>query len=237
MDHELLTLELLATRLGRDRREVERLVQRGTIPGRKINGVWMFHPIEVTQWLEQELRGYTAPQLEQVEDAQNSQELNPTAPLVSLLKPELVEVPLQARTKRSVLESLIEVAGRSWQVWQPAALLQAVQEREEVFSTGFENGVAIPHPRSPLPDAMGESLVAFGRTFSGIPFGAPRRMLTDIFFLVLCRDTRTHLQILARLGRMLQVPDFLPALREAPDSRSTYELLEKTEQQVATEVR
>ena len=61
-------------------------------------------------------------------------------------------------------------------------MLKAVLEREEIFSTGFENGVAIPHPRNPLPDVLGQSIIAFGRTLSGIPFGAPRRQLSDFFF-------------------------------------------------------
>ena len=136
-----------------------------------------------------------------------------------------MQVPLEARTRRSVLETLLEVAGRTWQVWEPALLLAAILEREEVLSTGFENGVAIPHPRNPLPQALGASIVAFGRTFSGIPFGAPHRSLTDIFFLVLCRDSRTHLAVLARLGRLVQVPSFLDALRAAPDSATTYETI------------
>ena len=46
--------------------------------------------------------------------------------------------------------------------------------------------------------------------------------LTDLFFLVLCRDSRTHLQVLARLGRLLQTPGFLQRLRDAPDSEAAY---------------
>lgn len=225
MEHRSLTLDELAAELGRDRRELEKAVQRGRIPGRKLGGHWHFDPAEITQWLEQEIRGYTDEQLQIVEGAQHSEEVQADLPVASLLKPECVEVPLEARTKRSVIEGLLEVAGRSWQIWEPAALLQAILAREDVLSTGFENGVAIPHPRTPLASAQGESLVAFGRTLSGIPFGAPRRSLSDLFFLVLCRDSRTHLLVLARLGRMLQLPDFIDELRAAPDSKSTYEFL------------
>ena len=230
MDLHVWDFEQLVRRLGRDRREVERLVQRGTIPGRKVGGQWQFYPVEVTHWLEQELRGYNPVELAQVEGAQQSREIDPQSPVLSLLKPELIAVPLEARTKRSVLESLIEVAGRTWQVWAPAELLEAVQEREAVYSTAFDNGVAIPHPRTPHPDALGESLVSYGRTFSGIPFGGPKRTLTDIFFMVLCRDTRTHLQVLARLGRMLQQPGFVEALREAPDAAATYDVIRSAEE-------
>src|SRR5205814_386565 len=145
--------------------------------------------------------------------------------VANLLRPETVEVPLAARTKRSVLEALIEIAGRTWQVWEPALLLQAMLDREEVFSTGFDNGVAIPHPRNPLPQALGESVIAYGRAPSGIPFGAPKRMLTDIFFLVLCREAKLHLLVLARLGRLLQLPGFLDELRNTADNATSYQVI------------
>ncbi|HLQ45847.1 MAG TPA: PTS sugar transporter subunit IIA, partial [Planctomycetaceae bacterium] len=79
-----------------------------------------------------------------------------------------------------------------------------------------------PHTRNPLPEALGESLIAFGRTLSGIPFGAPKRQLSDLFFLVLCRDSRTHLHVLARLGRIIQLPGFVDELRSAEESGTAY---------------
>jgi nitrogen PTS system EIIA component len=222
MSHEPFSLDELARQLGRDRREIEKLVHRGRIPGRKVAGEWLFHPQEITHWLETEMREYTDRELAVLEESQRSAEVDAGVPVSSLLRPETVEVPLEARTKRSVLESLVEVAGRTWQIWEPAVILEAVRQREEVLSTGFENGVAIPHIRNPMPDVLGESIVAFGRTLSGIPFGAPQRTLTDLFFLVLCRDSRTHLHVLARLGRIIQSPEFLAALREAPDAPTAY---------------
>lgn len=232
MDHQMINLDQLAIRLGRDRREVERLVQRGNLPGHRINGQWQFHPTEITQWLEREIRGYDEEQLAQVEEAQKSSELDPASPVSSLLKPELVQVPLEARTRRSVIEALLEVAGRTWQVWEPATVLKAIQDREEACSTGFENGVAIPHLRVPLQECLGESVIAFGRTMSGIPFGAPKGKLTDLFFLVLCRDSRTHLQVLARLGRMMQFPEFCDAMRTCDDSQTAYEMIVSFDQKV-----
>lgn len=231
MAHEWYSIEELARQLGRDRREIERLASRGRIPAHKRGEDWQFHAAEITHWLEQEMREYSDSQLAALEVAQSSPEVVAEIPVSSLLRPELVQVPLEARTKRSVLECLIEVAGRTWQVWEPASILKAVQEREKLHSTAFDNGVAIPHPRTPLPDAIGEPLVAFGRTLSGIPFGASNNSLADCFFLVLCQDTRTHLQVIARLARMVQLPEFLPEIREAEDSQTTYEIILNAEKQ------
>ena len=233
MAFEFLSLTDLATHLGRDVREVEKAVRRGRIPGHKTDGEWRFHPEEIRQWLEQEMRGYTSDELAVVEQAQHTAEVDADLPLTGLLNLDTVQVPLDARTRRSVLESLLEVAGRTWQVWEPALLLQAIVDREEVLSTGFENGVALPHPRNPLPNALGTSILAYGRTTAGIPFGAPRRQLTDMFFLLLARDSRTHLLVQARLGRMLQLPDFVDQLRAAPDSPSSYELILAADRQLA----
>ncbi|MDX1969237.1 MAG: PTS sugar transporter subunit IIA [Planctomycetaceae bacterium] len=232
MSHDWFSLDELAQHLGRDRREIEKLANRGRIPGRKMAGDWQFHPTEITHWLEQEMREYTDRELALIEQTNRSTEFSETNPVSSLLSIDTVQVPLEARTKRSVLETLVEVAGRTWQIWQPAVLLTAIQEREAVMSTAFDNGVAIPHPRNPLPEAIGQSIIAFGRTESGIPFGAPNRGLTDLFFLVLCRDSRTHLQVLARLGRMIQQPAFLAGLRAAPNGAAAHELIVETELQL-----
>ncbi|HAH48975.1 MAG TPA: PTS fructose transporter subunit IIABC, partial [Planctomycetaceae bacterium] len=116
----------------------------------------------------------------------------------------------------------------------PAAVLAAVQEREEAYPTAFENGVAIPHPRNPVPDAVGEPVIAYGRTLSGIPFGAQNGALTDIFFLVICSDAPTHLSVLARLGRLMQLSDFVEQLREASTPHETRQVIIEAEKKVAS---
>lgn len=232
MSRDFYTLDELVQRLGRDRRQVEKLVARGVIPGRRIGGEWRFNEIEVTHWLEQELRGFDDVGLAQLEQSQQSSELSQKTPIAALLSVETCEVPLDAGTRPAVLQALIEVAGRTWHVWDPASILKAVKEREDVMSTGFENGVAIPHPRNPLPDALGQSVIAFGRTLSGIPFGAPGRVLTDLFFLVLARDAATHLQILARLGRILQREGVVENLRAAESGPAAYDILVAADQEI-----
>lgn len=232
MSRDWYTLDELAEDLGRDRREVERLANRGRIPGHKRSGEWQFHSAEISQWLEREMREYSDSQLADVERTQHSESIDPDLPVASLLDVQTVQVPLEARTKRSVLESLVEVAGRTWKIWEPSAVLKAVQEREELMSTAFDQGVSIPHPRQPLPDSLEDSVLAFGRTLSGIPFGAPNNSLTDLFFLLVCRDSRTHLHVLARLGRMIQRPEFLHALREAPDSQSAFDIIAAEDERI-----
>src|SRR5579859_5853512 len=213
MGSETLDLDQLAVYLQRDVREVTKMASRGHIPGRKVSGEWRFARAEINHWIETQLPHYTEEQLETLESHGGEAEAEPL--LTSLLSEACIAVPLPASTRASVLKELVNLAEQSWQVYDPAAILEAIQNREDVASTALGEGVAIPHPRRPLPAALGESLVAFGRTASGIPFGAPDRGLTDLFFLICCRDDRTHLRVLARLSRLLRQPGMLDALRAA----------------------
>jgi PTS system nitrogen regulatory IIA component len=74
--------------------------------------------------------------------------------------------------------------------------------------------------------------MAYGRTASPLPFGAPQGGLTDIFFLVCCRDDRTHLRVLARLTRLLLRPEFLGELRAAETPGETWERIAAAERQL-----
>jgi len=224
-------LEELATYLHRDVREVSKMASRGYLPGQKVGGEWRFLKVEINRWLEGQLSGYTDKQLTAVEaGADRNPEYEPL--LAEYLSEASVAVPLPATTRASVLRELVALAERSWHVYDPEALLEAVRQREEMGSTALPSGIAIPHPHRPLPSLLGEPVIAYGRTASGIPFGAERGGLTDIYFLVASRDDRTHLRVLARLSRLLLRPGFADELRAAETSAETYELILKEEREL-----
>jgi PTS system nitrogen regulatory IIA component len=231
MGNDVMGLEELATYLHRDVREVSKMASRGYLPGQKVGGEWRFLRVEINQWLEGQLPNFTDKQLTAVEaGSDRNPEYEPL--LAEYLSEASVAVPLPASTKSSVLRELVTLAERSWQVYDPDALLQAVRHREEFRSTALPSGVAIPHPHRPLPSQLGEPVIAYGRTVSGIPFGGERGALTDIFFLVASRDDRTHLQVLARLSRLLLRPGFVDELRAAESAPESYELILKEEREL-----
>ena len=229
MTNEMMDMEQLAAYLQRDIREVGKLASRGHLPGHKVGGQWRFARAEINHWIETQLPAYTEKQLADLESAGDG---DGEPLLANLLSEASVAVPLPATTRASVLKELVNLAEQSWQVYDPEAVLDAIRAREEMGSTALPCGVAIPHPRRPLPAALGESVLAYGRTASPLPFGAPQGGLTDIFFLVCCRDDRTHLRVLARLTRLLMRPEFLDELRGAETAAETWEKLAAAERQL-----
>jgi PTS system nitrogen regulatory IIA component len=233
MGNEMMDLEQLATYLRRDVREVSKLASRGRLPGHKVSGQWRFARAEINHWLETQIPGYTDQELTAIEKTDSL--TDDQAPLVSaLLSEATIAVPLAATTRASVLRELVTLAEQSWQVYDPIAVLDAIKQREDMTSTALDSGIAIPHPRRPLPNALGEAVMAFGRTSSGIPFGELSGGLTDIFFLVCCRDDRTHLQVLARLSRLFLRPGFVEQLREMESPTAVWRFIEETEKDLVT---
>ena len=231
MGNDVMGLEELATYLHRDVREVSKMASRGYLPGQKVGGEWRFLRVEINHWLERQMPGYTEQQLTALEaGSDRNPEYEPL--LAEYLSEASVAVPLTATTKASVLRELVGLAERSWQVYDADALLEAIRHREEMGSTALPSGVAIPHPHRPMPSVLGEAVIAYGRTASGIPFGADLGGLTDIFFLVACRDDRTHLRVLARLSRLLLRPGFVDELRAAETPAETWEKIISEEREL-----
>jgi len=230
MENEVMDIEQLATYLRRDVREVSKMASRGYLPGRKVGGEWRFTPAEINYWIETQLHGYSDQELTALEGSVAKQD---HVPLVTpLLSEATIAVPLPASTRSSVLKELVVAAEQSWSVYDPEAILIAIKQREELGSTALSTGVAIPHPHRPLPNSLGDSVIAYGRTATSIPFGADHGILTDIFFLVCCQSQNMHLRVLARLSRMLLRPGFTDQLRMAETASETYHIIQQAENEL-----
>ncbi len=228
-------IESLAAYLHLDAAQVVRLAERGKIPGRKVAGQWRFSQAEIHHWLEERIGLSSDEELAHMEGvlrkargAQHEAHVS----IAEMLPLEAIAVPLAARTRSSVITSLVEVAAKTGWLWDTSKMVEAVRAREDMAPTALDNGVALLHPRRPQASILGHAFLAFGRTERGIPFGAPRGLLTDLYFLVCSTDDRGHLQVLARLSRLIGDPELLDALRHAPDAMAVHEVIAQRESQL-----
>jgi PTS system nitrogen regulatory IIA component len=228
MGNEMMDLDQLATYLQRDVREVSKLASRGHLPGRRVGGEWRFARAEINHWLETQLSSYSEQELTAIERSRH--EHPHEQPLLSLMLTEAtIAVPLEAKTRPAVLRELVHLAEQSWQVFDPAAILEAIRQREEQASTAVLCGVALPHPHRPLPAALGDHVLAVGITPSPVPFGGPGASLTDIFILTCCLDDHTHLRVLARWSRLFLREGFADDLRASPDAKTAWQCIARAE--------
>ncbi len=232
MPYRDFTTSSLAAYLHLTPRQVERLAERGKLPGRKIAGQWRFAKPDIHHWIEKRIGLSDEDELLEVEDVLQ-QGVPSDAPedvsLGEMLAPEAVAVPLNARTKNSVINAMVELAASTGWLWDSRAMAEAVKNREDLYPTALGNGVALLHPRRPMSQILAQPTLALGCTSTGIPFasGSP---LTDVFFLICSTEDRGHLRTLARLSRVIAAPGFLDALRLAADAAAARQLILETEE-------
>jgi PTS system nitrogen regulatory IIA component len=225
-------LESLATYLHLSTAQVAKLADRGQLPGRRVAGAWRFSQAEVHHWLEERIGLSDSVELLRVEgalDRHAATEAETPVSIAAMLPEAAIEIPLAARTRNSVITSMVEVAARTGLLWDTTKMADAIRSREELYPTALENGAALLHPRRPLASILGEAFIALGITSRGIPFASSRGLLTDVFFLICSVDDRGHLRTLARLSRLLAEPTFLDNLRAAPDASAAHALIVEQE--------
>ena len=205
--------------------QVRRMTDRGRLPGRRIGGDWRFSRAEIHQWFEEKIGASGERELDEVDrllDLQDKKQTPEPFEIGDLLQPDCIFVPFMAKTKRSVIDKICEQTAMTGRLWEAGKMADALRSREALHPTALENGVALLHPRRPIPGIMGEPFLALGITYAGIPFGGPRGALTDIFFLIGSMNEAMHLRLLARLSRLIVQEDFLTALREAESPESAW---------------
>lgn len=122
---------------------------------------------------------------------------------------------LDATDKKTALEQLAVLASKTEAQLNPALVLEVLQEREKLGSTGVGNGVAIPHGKV---HGLKNIICIFGRSVKGIDFQSHDQKPAHLFFAVLAPENAVgnHLQTLARLSRLLKGEEIRQHLLEIP---------------------
>ncbi|MBU0637365.1 MAG: PTS sugar transporter subunit IIA [Planctomycetes bacterium] len=229
MPYRNMTLAEIAEHIGMDARDVKLLADRGMLPGQLIGGQWRFNRIQMLDWLQREMHSLDRRHIQNLDRAMSR--TDDEAVISNLLATEAIDMSLPARSRPSVLRELVSLAERTDMVYNRAEIIDALEQREALASTALPGGIALPHPRRPLPYATAEPMLCLARVPAGIPYGAPDGRLTDLFVLVCCHDERQHLLALARLALLFN-SDLPQALREADGPEEALTLVLATERQM-----
>lgn len=127
------------------------------------------------------------------------------------------------QSKQEVLERVAALSARVYGI-DEAAVLDGLEERERLGSTGFGRGVAIPHTRS---DTIKRPIVVLLRLESPVEFDAADAMPVDLVFGLISpeRAGATHLHALAAISRLVRDDAMHEALNEAPNTEALFALL------------
>jgi PTS system nitrogen regulatory IIA component len=143
--------------------------------------------------------------------------------LANILSPEAVKVQATCPSKRRLFQDLAEMARDCWRL-EPAAVTEALLEREGLGPTGVGRGVALPHARLQGLDRVRGLFLRLERPME---FEAVDRQPVDIVFCLLAPASAgvEHLKALALVSRTLRDPSVCQKLRANSDPVALHTIL------------
>ena len=134
--------------------------------------------------------------------------------IMDILVRDAVILNLGVESKRDVLAEMAVALAKVEPQIESDRLLEVLEEREALQSTGIGEGVAIPHGKLAGLDRL---VASFARSAEGVDFDSIDRQPTHHFFLLVVPDHSggQYLKALARISRFFRDPKFRQMLSDA----------------------
>lgn len=138
---------------------------------------------------------------------------NRTMQLADFLDFDAIKTSLSGGSKKALLQQLSNLAGQRLKL-ESGAILASLLEREQLGSTGFGHGVAIPHGKI---EGLKRIYCQFARLAEPIDYKAIDGRLVDLVFLLLSPPDAgaEHLKALATISRVTRNAATLEKMRGA----------------------
>ena len=192
-----LTVRDAARMLKMSERAVQERIEKGEIPSRSVHGRVFLNRDELIEWATAHSQPIALPEAE----------TEPMPALSEALAAGGIVHGLPGRDKDSVLRHLVESMPLPADV-DPDFLHSVLLAREALGSTAVGEGVAIPHPRSPILLRVPAALITLCFLEQPIDFGALDGQPVQALFSMISPTTRIHLHLLSRLAHALQDSGF-----------------------------
>lgn len=144
--------------------------------------------------------------------------------LENILTPGRSLVSVPGGSKKRVLEQIASLVATELPELDEQDIFESLIAREKLGSTGFGNGIAIPHCRLPGCHAP---LSAVLRLDSAVDFDAIDGAPVDLLFVLLVPEAATdeHLELLRQIASMLDRSEIRERLRQAQSNEALYQVV------------
>jgi len=134
----------------------------------------------------------------------------------------LVNVP--GGSKKRVLEQIANLIGREVPDLDSQTVFESLVAREKLGSTGFGNGIAIPHCRLKGCESPISALLHLD---APVDFDAIDGAPVDLLFVLLVPEAATdaHLELLRQIASMLDRKEVRDRLRSAETNQALYQVV------------
>jgi mannitol/fructose-specific phosphotransferase system IIA component (Ntr-type) len=146
------------------------------------------------------------------------------------LRAECIVLNLISKTKRDVFVELVGTLVTSKMLQNSGAeeLVQKLEAREKLSTTGVGEGVAIPHASV---EGIDQTVIIVGISPEGIDFASVDGRPVKVIFMIIGSQSvpRLHIQLLARIVRLCRDKEIMEKLQAVGSQNEVVEILQKVE--------
>ena len=144
--------------------------------------------------------------------------------LETILTPARSLVNVPGGSKKRVLEQIANLVARDLTDLDAQDIFENLIAREKLGSTGFGNGIAIPHCRLPGCQAPISAVLHLD---AAVDFDAIDGAPVDLLFVLLVPEAATdeHLELLRQIASMLDRKEVRDKLRSASSNEALYQVV------------
>jgi len=205
---------------------IERWIRQGRIPIQKTSNGYIFRESTLKKWAAMYRLPFLIP--EKVKSRGHEETLEN---LLSAMERGGILYDIKGDDVETALRSAVEnmpVLSKT----SKKELYQLLLERERLTSTGIGKGVAIPHPRDPLTDALKSPVISTCFLEKPIDFGAVDDRPVFVMFILLSQSIKMHLHLLSRFSFCVRDNSFVEFLKKFPDEASFFAKIADFEKQL-----
>lgn len=150
--------------------------------------------------------------------------------ITELLTKDTIILNLKSKTKMEVIDELVNKLYNAGKLNDEDEYKKKILEREQEFSTGIGDGIAIPHAKI---SAVKVSSLAFGYSKEGIDYDSLDEKPAHIFFMIAGKENadNEHLETLSRLSVMLMNEDFKKKISTIKSEEDLLRIIDDQENQ------
>lgn len=145
-----------------------------------------------------------------------------------LLNKKSIEINPNLKSKEEAINKLVELLDLSGNIKNKEGFKKAVLEREKLSTTGIGEGIAIPHGKSSEVKKVTLSAMVVNK---GVEYDSLDGKPANLFFMIAAPEGENdaHLELLARLSKMLMNSDFKNKLLNSRTAEEFIAIIDKFE--------
>ena len=145
--------------------------------------------------------------------------------LIEFIRPDSIYVDVDVDSKKNLFRQISSIVYKN-DLQKGSTIIEKLNERERLGSTGVGNGVAIPHSKI---NTIKRTKVIFLKLKSAIDFSASDKINVDIVFVILApKDCQSeHLIVLSSISSFLKRKNTIQKLRDLKSPESIHNFFKK----------